>query len=164
MATAYDVEPWTDLFVAGAGAGAALAGLVFVAVSINVERILAFSGLPERGMATVVLLLSVVIVSLVALLPGQSRVALGLELLALALFFAVFVGYLVRPRPDEHESRGRVLGREATMLLGTLPFLIGAVSLLLEAGGGLYWVAAGIVTAIAGGVTNAWVLLVEILR
>ena len=106
-------------------------------------------------MATVVLLLSVVIVSLVALLPGQSRVALGLELLALALFFAVFVGYLVRPRPDEHESRGRVLGREATMLLGTLPFLIGAVSLLLEAGGGLYWVAAGIVTAIAGGVTNA---------
>ena len=50
------------------------------------------------------------------------------------------------------------------MLVGTLPFLIGAVSLLLEAGGGLYWVAAGFVTAIAGGVTNAWVLLVEILR
>ncbi len=115
-------------------------------------------------MATVVLLLSVVIVSLVALLPGQSRVALGLELLALALFFAVFVGYLVRPRADEHESHGRVIGREVTMLVGTLPFLIGAVSLLLEAGGGLYWVAAGIVTAIAGGVTNAWVLLVEILR
>ena len=40
---AYDVEPWSDLFVAAAGAGAALAGLVFVAVSINVDRILALA-------------------------------------------------------------------------------------------------------------------------
>ena len=32
------------------------------------------------------------------------------------------------------------------------------------AGGGLYWVAAGIVLAILGAVANAWVLLVEILR
>jgi len=50
------------------------------------------------------------------------------------------------------------------MLLGTIPFVIGAISLLLEAGGGLYWIAVGILAAIAGGVTNAWVLLVEILR
>lgn len=32
---AYDATAWTDLFVAAAGASAALAGLVFVAVSIN---------------------------------------------------------------------------------------------------------------------------------
>ena len=70
----------------------------------------------------------------------------------------------VLPAATTDESHGRVIGREVTMLVGTLPFLIGAVSLLLEAGGGLYWVAVGIVTAIAGGVTNAWVLLVEILR
>ena len=37
-------------------------------------------------------------------------------------------------------------------------------SLFAEAGGGLYWVAAGIVLATTGGVANAWVLLVEILR
>ena len=37
---AYDPSEWTDLFVATAGASAALAGLVFVAVSINLERIL----------------------------------------------------------------------------------------------------------------------------
>ena len=44
------------------------------------------------------------------------------------------------------------------------PFLIGAVSILAEQGGGLYWVVAGIVLAIAASVANAWVLLVEILR
>jgi hypothetical protein len=45
-----------------------------------------------------------------------------------------------------------------------VPFLIGAVSILAESGGGLYWVVAGIVLAIAASVANAWVLLVEILR
>jgi hypothetical protein len=41
---AYDPTEWSDLFVANAGASAALAGLVFVAVSINIERILKFDG------------------------------------------------------------------------------------------------------------------------
>ena len=38
--TAYDPSEWSELFVATAGASAALAGLVFVAVSINIERII----------------------------------------------------------------------------------------------------------------------------
>jgi hypothetical protein len=41
--------------------------------------------------------------------------------------------------------------------------VLGAVSLLGEAGGGLYWVAGGIVLAYAR-VANARVLLIEILR
>lgn len=41
---AYDPSEWSDLSVASAGASAALAGLVFVAVSINSERILQFEG------------------------------------------------------------------------------------------------------------------------
>jgi hypothetical protein len=71
--TAYDLSEWTDFFIAGAGASAALTGLVFVAVSINVDRILRFRGLPERAQATLMLLLGVVLVSLIGLIPGQSR-------------------------------------------------------------------------------------------
>ncbi len=69
--TAYTVSEWTDLFVAAAGASAALAGLVFVAASINVEHILKFEELPARAQMTVLLLLSVVIVSLIGLIPGE---------------------------------------------------------------------------------------------
>ena len=45
-----------------------------------------------------------------------------------------------------------------------MPFAIGGLSVLLEGGGGLYWIFAGIVLAIVAAVANAWVLLVEILR
>jgi hypothetical protein len=71
---AYEAAEWSELFVAAAGASAALAGLLFVAVSINVERILQFQGLPERALAAL-LLLGVLVISIIGLIParGTSR-------------------------------------------------------------------------------------------
>lgn len=163
--TAYDASEWTELFVATAGASAALAGLVFVAVSINVDRILKLAGTPDRALETVLLLLSVVLVSIVCLIPGQSSGALGTELLGLGLAFGTGIAVLAMRslHPSARPTSGIVL-RVFMVFAGTVPVVIGGVSLLAEAGGGLYWIAAGIVFAIAGAVGNAWVLLVEILR
>jgi hypothetical protein len=163
--TAYDVSEWTDFFVAGAGAGAALTGLVFVAVSINVERILQYKGLPERALATVLQLLSVVLVALLGLIPGQTGTALGLELLAVSLVIGGLILWLIGPRRGDHDrSLIRLASYLLLMALGTVPLLVGSVSLLAEAGGGLYWIAAALVLATSGAVANAWVLLIEILR
>ena len=63
-----------------AGATAMLTGLIFVAVSINLARILEFPELPERAAQTIVQLLAALIVSLIGLVPGQSGLALGVEL------------------------------------------------------------------------------------
>lgn len=162
---AYDPSEWSDLFVATAGASAALAGLVFVAVSINLDRILKFPGLPERALETVLMLLIVVLVSIVGLIPGQSAHALGWEVAALS----TVIGAAIAALPTAlHTAEGAridwLVGRWLLRLLTTVPFLIGGLALIFEAGGGLYWVAAGTVFAIAGAVANAWVLLVEILR
>jgi modulator of FtsH protease len=95
MSTAYSARDWTAMFAASAGASAALTGLLFVAVSVNIERILDFSGLPERALQTLLMLLSAVIISLAVLIPGQSAAALGVELLALSVASGVALGRLL---------------------------------------------------------------------
>ena len=51
MGSTYSIEAWSDFAVMTGGASAALAGLLIVAMSINVEQILAFADLPERAAA-----------------------------------------------------------------------------------------------------------------
>jgi modulator of FtsH protease len=167
VSTAYAPEEWKDLFVAVAGASAALAGLLFVAVSINVERIIKFEGLPERALEALTMLLVPLVVSIAGLMPGQSHVAFGIELLAIA---AAMVLILVRLPVARHLPEGvetpsqYVLGRQVVRLTGTVLLAIGALAELFAVAGGLYWVAAAIVALTLGAVVNAWVLLIEILR
>jgi modulator of FtsH protease len=163
--TAYDPSEWHDLFVAVAGASAALAGLVFVAVSINIERIIGYKGLPERALETLLYLVLVLLVSIVGLIPAQSHVALGVELLVLSLGIG---GGITRLRTIQVDS-GEVpftwaLSRWTVRAVAIVPLVVGGAGILVESGGGLYWIVAGIVFAISGAVASAWVLLVEILR
>ncbi|HEU4999459.1 MAG TPA: hypothetical protein VFT68_10975 [Lapillicoccus sp.] len=159
----YEAAEWHELFVASAGAAAALAGLVFVAVSINVERILSFHGLPERALQTILLLLGAVVVSILGLVP-QSTTALAVELLVATAMLCVGLFYSARAAFDTGGNRTWLASRLLVVIPGSLPYLVGGISLLVATGGGLAWVAVGILGGMIGAVTNAWVLLVEILR
>ena len=166
MNAGYDPRQWHDLFVATAGASAALLGLLFVAVSINLERILGFKGLPERALETLMLLLGVLLVSIAGLLPGQGHVALGLELLVIAttmIAIALRLPVLTGDGSGREELTWK-LSRWSVRLAAIAPLWLAGLFELLAIGGGLYWLAAGIAFAIVGAVAGAWVLLVEILR
>jgi hypothetical protein len=138
---------------------------VVVAISINIERILGYRGLPERGLVTLLLLLGVLVVSLLLLEPGLSRTAVGIELLVEGVVLTVVVAALTltsRPRPRDQESF--IVSALVLAGIGTLPFVVAGISFLAEAGGGMTWVLTGFIAAIVGAMINAWVLLVEILR
>ena len=167
MSVAYDPTEWHDLFVATAGASAALAGLLFVAVSINVDRILKYEGLPERGIEALAMLLTALVVSIAGLLPGQGHVALGLEMLAItAVLYSIMLRLPIsRTLADGVETPPRyALNRQVVRLSGIALLAIGSLGVLFTVIGGLYWIVAGMVFLTLGAVVNAWVLLVEILR
>jgi hypothetical protein len=163
---AYSTAEWENLFLAEAGASAALAGLLFVAISINLERIVKSAGLPGRAGEAIVLLLAVLVVSTLALVPGQSATVLGAELLGsgLVAWLIVSVIHVVAVRGHVAPSRRLLVQRVVMAQVAVLPLLIGGLSLLLRAGGGLYWMVPGILLCLLVAVIDAWVLLVEILR
>ena len=76
-AAAAEALDWTDFFVAETGASAALAGLVVVAVSINVEKILASQRLVLRAAQTIGAFVNVLLVSTFGLIPGLSGAVMG---------------------------------------------------------------------------------------
>src|SRR5215213_10030817 len=101
----YTTEGWSDFLVASAGASAALAGLVFIGISINLTRILALPGLPARAGQTIVLLATALAISLTVLGPADSHVTVGLELLGVGLAGWVGVMWIQRHTGVEPSSR-----------------------------------------------------------
>lgn len=156
---------WESLFVAEAGASAALAGLVFVGVSISLAEILAHPSLPGRALESLMVLLSVLVLSSLMRVPEQSLTAVGVEiLLGLVGWLAVATLHVRRLRAIEwrfrRETLATVIFGETTMIL----FVIAGIAVLARGEGGLYWVVPGVILCFLDAMANAWVLLVEIHR
>jgi hypothetical protein len=160
------MQDWSGFFQAELGAAAALAGLVIVAISINVSRILSDPTLPGRAAETLVSPSGVLIACSFALVPHQPGWVLGSELIvtgaAMAAAPAVLLTRLLRSSVPVHW--GYFIGRAILALLSCLPFLVAGVLLWQGASSALYWMVPGIIVALLATVVNAWVLLVEILR
>ncbi|HEY0936539.1 MAG TPA: hypothetical protein VGD91_22745 [Trebonia sp.] len=165
ISAAYSAVPWQTFLAAEVGAGASLTGLLFVAVSINLERILSFPRLPARAGETLTLLLLVVVIASLGLAP-QSPAALAAEVIACAGGTAAIVlAIQLRHGPDSPaDPVWWYLARIATIQVPALLFLAGGITLALRQGGGLYWMLLAVPTAFLGAVYTAWVLLVEIIR
>jgi len=156
---------WSSFFGAEAGAAAALAGLVFVAVSINLERILEFPQLPLRVFEALITLLSVLVVATFALAPWQPAYAYGLEIGGTgAAVWAAKTWSLLRSGSPRPSGRRRRLARLVVNQSAPLPFVIGGALLAAGNAAGLYWVLAGTLLSFMAGMFDGWVLLIEIKR
>ncbi|MGO9828507.1 MAG: hypothetical protein ACLPJH_00065 [Myxococcaceae bacterium] len=163
---AYTLSGWEPFLVAEAGAAAALAGLVFVAVSINLAKILMAARLPRRAGQAITMLMTVLLAATLLLVPGQTSRAAGWELLVLGLGAMALptAMQLVRLSRRGESVGGRVIVNGLLSQLPTVPFAIAGLSLLVHAGGGLYWLVPAVVSSLIAGTLYGWILLVEILR
>lgn len=160
------MDGWDSFFLAQAGAAAALAGLIFVSVSISLERILGFPSLIDRAFQALTLLMQVLIVSSLALVPQQPVGLLGAEILVIGivtwiplLWLNVIYWRLARPVSNSKA----VVHVLASQIIASL-FPLAGVLLILQDADAALWLVAAILLSFVIAFTDAWVLLVEIHR
>jgi|SRR5579862_2170449 len=157
---------WTNFFSAVAGAAATLTGLIFVGVSISLARILSIPSLPDRALQSLMLLGTVLITSLLYLVPGQSIRLLGIELfligiLAWPIALKLDLGML---RNSNSLYKGKFRLNMLLTQLAVLPYIVAGTIAICRGPKGLYWLVPGLLFSFAKAVLDAWVLLVEINR
>jgi modulator of FtsH protease len=160
------VTAWSNYLSVQAEVAATLTGLVFVAVSINLTRVLSIPGLTGRAAESILQLLGAVVISTTVLIPGQPAVMLGGEVLVLGIVLWVVQTLLQVRYLTSKTGHPRKWGitRILQTTLANVPFCISGILLLRGSPAGLYWLAPGLIFSLFAGVASAWVLLVEILR
>ncbi len=157
---------WENFFIAEVGASAALLGLIFVGVSINLTKILSLPSLPNRALLALIILLTILVVSSLLLIPGQSLTLVGIELLVIGLIVWITVTILdvsiLRTRQPQY--RGPYMVNFVLAQFALLPYIVAGITVLTRGVGGLYWLVPAIVISFIKAILDAWVLLVEINR
>ncbi len=151
------------MYGAVAAAAAAFAGLLFLALTVNLPRILPDAARVARAREALGGLLSLFVVAILVLIPGQSRAALGIDLISLAILLAtISVGLQIQTiRHLQSGQRIRWALRTLPYNAGAAAVLVSGISLIVVAGGGLYWLLATVLIYFLWSARNAWVLVVE---
>jgi hypothetical protein len=160
------MNEWHDFFIATAGASAALTGLIFVGVSINLSRILEVPKLPSRAFISLMLLLTILIVSLLLLVPSKSTESAALEILIIGLaswitLLKIDFGVLQK---TQKQYRKLYLLNMTLNQVAVLPYVISGFYLLNGLDSGLYWLVLSVICSFLKATLDAWVLLIEINR
>jgi hypothetical protein len=165
------MDEWNDFFLATSAAAGVLTGLVFVGVSINLEKIVAQpnSGLTGRAAEALILLLNVLTSSILLLVPGQSNSLMGGEVLFVGVATYVWIVtiqvlHLRNWSTIPSGLRAPTVLRVTFAQISTLPTVIGGITVLTVGFDGLYWLVAGMVFSTLAAMFDAWVLLIEINR
>ena len=157
---------WGNFFIAEAGASAALAGLIFVAVSINLNRIINYPRLVTRAFQSLALLVTILITASLMLVPGQSFTVVGIEILVVGVVIWLLNIYLdIRNFRQTDPQYRRAYSANILMgQLATLPYLIAGISILTTGEGGIYWLVPALIFSVLQAILDSWVLLIEINR
>ena len=156
-------EQWNNFFVMVGSGAAALAGLIFVAMSINHQIIIQNTTHKNRAINMLTGFTAIFMASSFALIGNQNLGVLGFEWLVLWFIAAVIFirGYVIALR-----SGMSFIGLKTPRLAGgTICYLaevISAIFLIYGYSPGLYIAAIGIIVLFAFLISGAWLLMIGI--
>jgi modulator of FtsH protease len=159
----YEADSWHDFFVATAGAGAALTGLLFVAISLHIRYVATdpkYRGMARGSLAGLVM---VVVLSLIVLIH-QPSTWLGLELAAAGVLYVPIGAGMqaASTRSARGTSPRSTLVRSAVGYLIAVVGVLGGLSVALQVGPGLFVVALIVIGILLWNLWVAWGLLMGV--
>jgi hypothetical protein len=159
----YRPELWHDFFVMVGGAAAALTGLVFVAMSLNLDMITRDATHRFRAIGTLAGFMAAFMICALVLMGGQDHIAVGAEWLVVAsIALVIYVyGYVQAIRKS-----GSAVGLGGVRLFGGTAIyvaeVVGAGAFILGYLAGLYVAAVAMIVLLAWGISGAWLLVVGV--
>jgi hypothetical protein len=141
---AQSVEGWHDFYHVIGDAGAALIGLLFVSLSLNVSVITHKTNTDLRKLATRTFtnFICLIMFALLFLIPNQGPLGLGVPMLGIdAIVLYVTVRRFIEMRHNSNRAwgRGGLTLRFVTPTICFVTVLIIGVTVLMGKTGGLYW-------------------------
>lgn len=157
---------WENFFVSELTASATLTGLIFVGVSVNLKTIATRATLTNRALEALVVLIVVLFICSLLLIPGQTSLAIGIEVLLTGLINWMIVSFLQLNSLRQMQPQYRLQFVPYILLsqCAALSFVNAGVVLLILGMGGLYWIVAATLLSFLTAFTDAWILLIEINR
>ncbi len=157
---------WENFFVGELTASATLTGLIFVGVSVNLEKITTRPTLTNRALEALVALIVVLFISSLLLIPGQTFLAIGIEVLLIGLSNWMIVSFLQLSslRKMQPQYRSQFVPYVLLSQIAALAFVIAGIVFLILGSNGFYWIVAATLLSFLAAFTDAWILLIEINR
>ncbi|WP_324590217.1 FAD-dependent monooxygenase [Citricoccus sp.] len=156
---------WSDFHVAMVGATAALAGLVIVAASVNIDKVVATGSVTSRLAASIATLVVAIVVSGLGLVPGLPLPWFGAMTIAAAIPAVGFQFHAASTlaRDRQGPTRGRSL-RSAIGFVPILAYFAAGALCLAGQPSGVGVSAVGTLMTIIVALLISWIALVEVLR
>ncbi len=156
-------EQWHDFFLMVGGGAAALAGLVFVAMSINLSIIAQDPTHRNRAIGTLTGFTSIFMICALTLMGDQNHFSIGIEWLIISVpaTFVYIRGYVMAVKmggSKEGLSISRTIGGTACYLAQ----IAGSVMLLFGQISGLYIASIAMVISFTSLISGAWLLIMGI--
>jgi hypothetical protein len=156
-------EQWHDFFLMVGGGAAALAGLVFVGMTINLKIIICDPTHKNRAIGTLTGFTAVFMICALGLVGKQNHQSIGIEWLAVSVPATIIY---IRGYFQAIKMHGSPLALSISRLIfGTADYAVQIIgSFLLIAGhiAGLYLASIAMVISFASLISGAWLLIVGI--